>query len=148
MVLEHIEQMTAINFDRQNLRCFISSFTAIKFTIMKREADEETEPTPYPNKKRHFTSRNEVTPDNEADIQDGTTNENVSSILAALQPATLQRFKEKVSTTEGARDLIDQLIPEICKQMNIPHGEVVERAEMLKDLYFPEAVSLPLVNFR
>lgn len=114
---------------------------------MKREADEETQQTPYPNNKRQFTSRNNVTPDNEADIQDGPVNEKILSVLESLPPETLRRLEEKASTTEGARDLIDQLIPDICKRINMPHEEMVERVEKIKNFYFPEDVSLPLDNF-
>ena len=116
----------------------------IKSSTMKREADEDTQPTPYPNNKRRLPVRNKVSPENEANVEDGTTDEELPPFLAELPLAVLQKLGEKVSTTEGARDFIDKFMPKLLERLNLPHEELLQKVEMFKDLHFPEDVSLPM----
>ena len=114
---------------------------------MKRKADEETQPTPYPNDERLFTLRSNAPLDNEADIEDGTTDKEIPSFLANLPLGVLQRLEKKVSTNKGARDFIDKVMPKLFERCNMPHETILQKVEEIKALYYPEDVSLPPVNF-
>lgn len=81
--------------DRRDYQ-FVHAFSFLHSRLQPwKKADEETQPTPYPNAERLFTLRSSAPLDNEADVEDGTTDEDIPSFLAKLPLWNITKTRRK-----------------------------------------------------